>query len=64
MPGEIIVEARLGDLDLKEPEPVKIAHWRETEQVLIDGGWYSGAAQLPDGDVVPCRLDKEHKINP
>jgi len=64
MAGELVVDARLGDLDLKEPEPVKVVHWRETERTLIDDGWYSGAAQLPDGDAVICHLDKEHNVNP
>jgi len=63
IPGELVVDARLGDLDLKEPDPVKVAHWRKTESILIDGGWYSGAAQLPGGNVVVCHLEKEHKIN-
>lgn len=58
--GELVVDARLGDLDLKEPEPVKVAQWRETEEMLIHGGWYSGATQLPGGDVVVCHFDKEH----
>ena len=35
--GEI--EARLGDLDLKQPG--KLMGWRETEKNLIDEGWYT-----------------------
>lgn len=33
------VEARLGDLDLKQPE--KLMRWKRTEQLLINGGWYA-----------------------
>jgi inositol-pentakisphosphate 2-kinase len=33
------IEAKLGDLDLKQPE--KIEKWKEVERVLIDGGWYA-----------------------
>lgn len=33
------IEARLGDLDLKQPE--KAGRWREVEESLIDGGWYA-----------------------
>ncbi|KAK0279697.1 Inositol-pentakisphosphate 2-kinase [Friedmanniomyces endolithicus] len=36
------IEARLGDLDMKELD--KLAKWRATEQGLIDGEWYMGAA--------------------
>lgn len=34
------VEVRLADLDAKMPHPDKIQKWRETEQTLIDEGWY------------------------
>ena len=33
------VEARLADLDLKQPE--KLSQWKKVEQGLIDHGWYS-----------------------
>lgn len=33
------IEARLGDLDLKLPARLK--KWRDVEQSLIDGGWYT-----------------------
>lgn len=33
------VEARLGDLDLKQPE--KLARWKQVEQSLIRDGWYA-----------------------
>ncbi|RDW65540.1 hypothetical protein BP5796_10232 [Coleophoma crateriformis] len=40
------IEARMGDLDLKSPD--KIKYWRETEQALIDGGWYTGTEVAQD----------------
>lgn len=33
------IEARLGDLDLKQPE--KMARWSKVESDLIHGGWYT-----------------------
>ncbi|EJT73167.1 hypothetical protein GGTG_10016 [Gaeumannomyces tritici R3-111a-1] len=36
------VEARLGDLDLKDQE-TKLEYWKNMELELIDGGWYMGA---------------------
>jgi inositol-pentakisphosphate 2-kinase len=33
------VEARLGDLDLKQPE--RFTRWKTVEMKLIDGGWYT-----------------------
>ncbi|KAK4542466.1 hypothetical protein LTR36_006718 [Oleoguttula mirabilis] len=33
------IEARLGDLDLKLPE--RLEKWKQAEQSLIDGGWYT-----------------------
>ncbi|KAL8995305.1 MAG: hypothetical protein Q9188_006851 [Gyalolechia gomerana] len=35
------IEARLGDLDLKTPHGNKAEYWRQTEQQLIDEGWYT-----------------------
>ncbi|CAK3882056.1 inositol-pentakisphosphate 2-kinase [Lecanosticta acicola] len=32
------IEARLGDLDLKQPE--KLAKWEKVESTLLDEGWY------------------------
>lgn len=32
------IEARLGDLDFKQPE--KLARWKDVERKLIDDGWY------------------------
>jgi inositol-pentakisphosphate 2-kinase len=39
--GKLSVEARLGDLDLKVPEAGKVRQWRETEQMLVEGEWYT-----------------------
>lgn len=36
-----IIDARLGDLDLKQPE--KLARWRMVESTLINDGWYMNA---------------------
>jgi len=33
------IEARLADLDLKQPQ--KLSSWRKIEQHLIEGGWYT-----------------------
>ncbi|KAI4130149.1 MAG: hypothetical protein LQ338_001857 [Usnochroma carphineum] len=41
------MEARLGDLDLKTPDGNKAAYWRETEQQLIDEGWYTATEKTP-----------------
>ncbi|KAL8387944.1 hypothetical protein RB599_002928 [Gaeumannomyces hyphopodioides] len=40
-PGGGAVEARLGDLDLKDQE-TKLEYWKNMELELIDGGWYMG----------------------
>lgn len=34
-----MIEARLADLDLKQPE--KLEQWKKVESSLIDGGWYA-----------------------
>lgn len=36
--GGSVIEARLGDLDLKLP--TRLEHWRSIERGLIEGGWY------------------------
>ncbi|KAL8721023.1 MAG: hypothetical protein Q9181_007799 [Wetmoreana brouardii] len=41
------VEARLGDLDLKTLDGNKADYWRETEQQLIDEGWYTKTEKVP-----------------
>ena len=54
------VEARLGDLDMKLPEPgsrlaeekteEKLQKWAAAERRLIDGGWYMGTEELQPGE--------------
>ena len=54
------IEARLGDLDVKVPEPgshlveerteEKLQKWAAAEQRLIDGGWYTGTEELQPGE--------------
>ncbi|TKA24346.1 hypothetical protein B0A50_06816 [Salinomyces thailandicus] len=39
--GPLGIEARLGDLDMKQPE--KLDKWRSVERSLIDEGWYGNA---------------------
>lgn len=39
--GTAGIEARLGDLDFKQPE--KLGRWRDMERGLIDEGWYVNA---------------------
>ncbi|KAL8702616.1 MAG: hypothetical protein Q9201_004222 [Fulgogasparrea decipioides] len=46
-PSNVGVEARLGDLDLKTPDGNKAEYWRETEQQLIDEGWYTKTEKVP-----------------
>ncbi|KAL8778837.1 MAG: hypothetical protein Q9213_007229 [Squamulea squamosa] len=41
------IEARLGDLDLKTPDGGKAEYWRETEQQLINEGWYTATEKTP-----------------
>lgn len=49
--NEAKIEARLGDLDLKTPEGNKAEYWRQTEQQLIDEGWYTATEQKPRTEV-------------
>jgi hypothetical protein len=54
------IEARLGDLDMKLPEPgshlaeekteEKLQKWATAERRLIDGGWYTGTEELQPGE--------------
>jgi inositol-pentakisphosphate 2-kinase len=39
--SETGIEARLGDLDFKQPE--KLGRWKDVERQLIDEGWYVNA---------------------
>lgn len=52
--GVEVLDARLGDLDLKIPDVGKVAHWRGVEEGLVEGGWYVGR----DGGGVGCALER------
>ncbi|KAL8833507.1 MAG: hypothetical protein Q9170_004224 [Blastenia crenularia] len=45
--SEARIQARLGDLDLKTPNGNKAEYWRQTEQQLIDEGWYTATEHVP-----------------
>lgn len=57
---EYDIEARLGDVDAKLPEPgshlaeekteKKLRKWAAAEQRLISGGWYMGTEELKPGE--------------
>ncbi|KAL8927449.1 MAG: hypothetical protein Q9208_002254 [Pyrenodesmia sp. 3 TL-2023] len=56
---EAQLEVRLGDLDLKTPDGNKAAYWRDTEQQLIDEGWYTATeTATTDNRGVPCWLSR------
>ncbi|KAI4159184.1 MAG: hypothetical protein LQ342_006767 [Letrouitia transgressa] len=42
---DAVIEARLGDLDVKSPSGGKAEYWKKTEQSLIDEGWYTCTEQ-------------------
>ncbi|KAI9879775.1 MAG: Inositol-pentakisphosphate 2-kinase [Pleopsidium flavum] len=42
-----VIEARLGDLDLKSSAGEKAVYWRNLEKSLIDEGWYTGTEKEP-----------------
>lgn len=51
------IEARLGDLDFKQPE--KLGRWKEVERRLIDEGWYVNAeADAVWREETICRLSR------
>jgi len=52
----LLVEARLGDLDLKGEG--KEQYWRATEQGLIDGGWYEGIEDEAHRQPLTCHLSR------
>ena len=55
--GEDGIEARLGDLDFKQPE--KLGRWKEVERQLIDDGWYVNAeAESLWCEETICRLSR------
>jgi len=49
-----MVEARLGDLDLKGEG--KELHWRSLELKLINEGWYQGKEVVPQPEASTCYL--------
>ena len=53
--GPDSIEARLGDLDLKTGKG-KAEYWRESERLLIDGGWYTGTEKGESAGENLCQL--------
>lgn len=52
------IEARLGDLDFKQPE--KLGRWKEVERKLIDDGWYvNSEADVVWREEAICRLSRD-----
>ncbi|KAL9017103.1 MAG: hypothetical protein Q9185_005563 [Variospora sp. 1 TL-2023] len=57
--AEAQIEARLGDLDLKTPDGNKAEYWKQTEQQLIDDGWYTATEKTTaDARGAICLLSK------
>lgn len=55
-----VVDARLGDLDLKQPEKGKVKYWKGVERELVEGGWYTGSVEgVQKGVDVGCRLERQ-----
>ncbi|KAL8981571.1 MAG: hypothetical protein Q9205_003688 [Flavoplaca limonia] len=54
------IEARLGDLDLKTPHGGKGDYWKETEQQLIDEGWYTATETTPAPKGSTCSFAASH----
>lgn len=52
-----VLEARLGDLDLKSPK--KKEYWRNIEEQLISEGWYQGTEREEDVQPLVCKLDNK-----
>jgi inositol-pentakisphosphate 2-kinase len=48
------IEARIGDLDLKSPD--KAQYWKDTENSLIEEGWYTGTEKKEDRQPLTCQL--------
>lgn len=55
---EEMIEARIGDLDVKSVD--KGPYWKETEEMLIKEGWYTGTEQWTTARQQPitCRLGR------
>lgn len=49
-----LIEARIGDLDLKSPN--KAQYWKDIENSLINGGWYTGTEKAEDRQPLTCQL--------
>jgi inositol-pentakisphosphate 2-kinase len=49
-----LIEARIGDLDLKSPN--KAQYWKDTENALINEGWYTGTEKAEDRQPLTCQL--------
>jgi inositol-pentakisphosphate 2-kinase len=49
-----LIEARIGDLDLKSPS--KAQYWKDTENALINEGWYTGTENAEDRQPLTCQL--------
>ena len=49
-----LIEARIGDLDLKSPN--KAQYWKDTENALINEGWYTGTENAEDRQPLTCQL--------
>jgi inositol-pentakisphosphate 2-kinase len=57
--GDRRIEARLGDLDLKSPS--KSQYWKDTENALIDEGWYTGTEKNEDRQPLTCQLSPKRE---
>ena len=53
--GPASIDARLGDLDLKTGKG-KAEYWRESERLLIDGGWYTATEKGESAGENLCQL--------
>ena len=54
-----VIEARLGDLDLKTSLGKKAEYWRNIERKLIDEGWYTATEQDSAGHENHCLLSND-----
>jgi inositol-pentakisphosphate 2-kinase len=55
---EKMVEARLGDLDVKSAE--KGGAWKRQERELIEGGWYTGS-EVEKRREITCALGRKFR---
>jgi inositol-pentakisphosphate 2-kinase len=54
-----LIEARIGDLDLKSPD--KSQYWKDMENALIDEGWYTGTEKKEDRQPMTCQLSPKRQ---